>query len=170
MLACTLVCSVHLPGEPRVPCAKPPSQPSIVTHHAVTIRHVLSVLILACLPHVTSTNIARAAPNPDHTLFSRLCLSACTCHGSLWGTAQTACSALSPAPCFPCDQEHLHIHWSCDLESVCLMCLLLPTVHILSSGWIRRLWWSLPTDTCSPAWQVAVSCISIALLFSCLKK
>lgn len=138
MLPCTSVYTVcTFPESLGYPVPSPlHSHPSSPT--------MLSPSVVCCLcsslpvwPHVASTNIARAAPNPDHTLFSRLCLSACTCHGSLWGTAQTACSALSPAPCFPCDQEHLHIHWSCDLESVCLMCLLLPMAHILSSGQCR---------------------------------
>lgn len=59
-----------------------------------------AVSMLTCSSHTASTNIARAAPNPDHTLFSRLCL--CLHLSRLAsGTVQTACSALSPAPCFP---------------------------------------------------------------------
>lgn len=83
--------------EARVACllhGHPPSPPSC---HCC----VLFVSMLTCSPSTAFTNIARAAPNPDHTLFSRLCLSACTCHGSLQGTVQTACSALSPAPASP---------------------------------------------------------------------
>lgn len=85
------------------------------------VCRVPSVLILARVPHAASTNIARAAPNPDHTLSSRLCLCACTCHGSLQGTAGRVFSPQSgsllplcpgaPPPC-----------WSCDLDGACWMC------------------------------------------------
>lgn len=113
--------SQECPGIP-MPSPRDCSFSPAMLSLCVTVCHALSVYHSPA--HTASTNIARAAPNPARTLFSRLCLSAYTCHGSLQGTTQTACLvAHSPAPCFPCDQEHLHIRWSCDLESVCLMCL-----------------------------------------------
>lgn len=113
--------------DPRVPCPLHghPSSPTILSLLCAVCFH-LHLFTPHCLHQYCP-----CCPNPAHTLFSRLCLSACTCHGSLQGTVQTACSALSPAPCFPCDQEHLHVCRSCDFKNVCLMCRawLLPAAH-----------------------------------------
>lgn len=148
-------------------CAKPlcDIHPHLPCCHC--LYRVLSVLILACSP----TLLPSILPVLPLTL-TTLCLQALSfclhCHGSLQGTAQTACFALSPAPCSPCDQECLHICWSCELESVCLMCL--ASAHGPSS----QLWTdadaAVASPACLPAWQVSQSCIPIALLFLALKK
>lgn len=112
-------------AEVACPLHGHPSSPTILSlwHRAVCVHAHL-------LTHTASSSIARAAPNPEHTLFSRLCL-CLHCHGSLQGRVQTACSALSPAPCFPCDQERLRVCRSCDFKNVCLICYawLLPTAR-----------------------------------------
>lgn len=151
----TGVCGWGFPGSLGT---MPSSQPSILTHHSVTV--VCWLFSSSRSPHTAPTNIARAAPNPAHTLFSRLCLSACTCHGSLQGTVQTACSAFSPAPCFSCDQEHLHVCQSCDFENVCLMCLASANCPF-PQFWPdpEALVASLPQFSCLPAWQVVQACL-----------
>lgn len=75
-----------------------------------------------CLLAHSSSPILPVLPLTLTTLFSRLCLSACTCHGSLLGTTQTACSAHSPARCFP-RAGGASTSAGPVIQSVCLMCL-----------------------------------------------
>lgn len=145
-----------------MPCAKSPmwypSSPATlspsVSRHVCAHPHLLT--------HTASINIARAAPHPEHTLSPGLsfCLH---CHGSLQGTAQTACFSLSPAPCSSCDQERLHT-WSCDLESVCLMCL--ASAHSPRPDANA----AVASSARLPAWRVSQSCTPIALLFLALRR
>lgn len=95
---------------------------------ATSMRHSSSPAMCHCLCRVLCAH-ARCSPPPPSALpvppltrphsVSRLCV----ClhgHGSLQGTAQTACSALSPAPCSPWP-ERPHTCWSV-IWRACVRC------------------------------------------------
>lgn len=142
---------------PSLPCGIHPHLP-----RCHRLCRVMSVLILTCSPTLPPS-ILPVLPLTLSTLCPQALSFCLHCHGSLQGTAQTACFSLSPAPCSSCDQERLHT-WSCDLESVCLMCLASahsprPDANAAVASTARL-----------PAWRVSQSCTPIALLFLALRK
>lgn len=144
------------PREYRVACPlhSHPSSPTI-----------LSLVCAVCVhPHLSTPHclhsIARAAPNPAHTLSSRPVSLLAP------GTARfrKQCRRmLSPqsGSLLPHDQEHLHVCRSCDFQNVCLMCL-------ASADCPFSQFWPdtealVASPTVLPAWRVVQACVPIAL-------
>lgn len=102
-----------------MPCAKPLLWPSILNLHAVTVCVVCRLCSSSPVHPMLPPPILPVLPLTLTTLCSPgfvFLLAPVTAR--FREQRRPACSALSPAPCYPCDQEHLHVCWPCDLESV----------------------------------------------------